>query len=487
VRRPLALVVAALAVSPTARAVELHLLGGLDLLAVNQPSSASPELIELGLGLRSDLRDPAHGLSARLDFEANTPLVGDDLARYRLRELSLRAELLAGRLRFTVGRFPLPGGYWLIADGGQVGTRLGPLSISGYGGLRAFTGGRDDATFNGVILPLAGAQVAIDHEIVHGSLSFTWARDRVALERGYTPSSGAFSPDGTTDGTPLVSSSDQDQLFLDAQLVVLPHPTLFLAGGASLATRYQVTYLSGPPGTNWVAAPTVDAKPLSAFMAYALVEWRPLKRLRLSYAFDFDRVQLVTPVLPLDNTLTAAGGSFEDHTLKASARVWRTLRLEARYRLRFRENTDVIHRVEGGFSGDDLIYHFGAFATVGADLYQDRSGGNPGRCPSAPMGTSSCGTVIYTGGLSYVRPELDARAGLLYTDAIGSGVLFSTHAMQALGSGPTSELFPLVLSAQRIAFVRLFATFRRIFVGLDAELDLDASQTRVLAQAGYQQ
>src|SRR5439155_17703952 len=111
----------------------------------------------------------------------------------------------------------------------------------------------------------------------------------------------------------------------------------------------------------------VDNQVLSSFMGYAVGEWRPVKRLRLSYAFDFDRVKISVPVQPLDNTVQTAGGSFEDHTVKASARIWRSLRVELRNRLRFRENTDLIDRLETGLAGDDLVFGFGLFANGGPD------------------------------------------------------------------------------------------------------------------------
>jgi hypothetical protein len=82
-----------------------------------------------------------------------------------------------------------------------------------------------------------------------------------------------------------------------------------------------------------------------------------------------------------------------------------------------------------------------------------------------------------------VRTFLDARAGITYTDGIGSGLLFSQHPMSGTGAAPT-ELFPYVLDTNRIVFVRLFATFWKMFAGLDVEENLDAAQVRMLAQLG---
>ncbi len=463
------------ALASNAAAQEFRFLGGVDFFAVNNDCSPSPGSTpppscdskalaeaELGIGVRADLRGLAHDhLDLRLDYRDREVLVGDSPSRHELHDLSLTARNLGGRLDLVVGRFPVPGGFWLITDGGAARLRLGPVSIMGYGGLRSFTGGREDATFAGVLLPLAGGAVTVEHPVVRGSLGFTWTQDRLTFYRGGQSEQQATSPDPT-------------ELFIDGQLLVLPHPTLFIAGGLTFGTRYELTYLSGSLA-NFTAPPTVDEKPLQSFMAYAVVEWRPVKRLRLSYAFDFDRVRIAVVKQPLDNSLTAAGGSFEDHTLKASWRVWRALRLEARYRLRFRENTDIIHRFEGGALGDDLLYGIGAFVTVGGDVYQFDRASSPG----------NRNVIVYTGGVSFVRPWLDVRGGILYTDAIGSGVAFSTHAQQMMGAGPTTELFPLVMEGQRIAFLRAFVTTHGVFAGVDGELNMDANQVRLLAQVGW--
>jgi len=444
---------------------EVRFLGGIDFFAVNPPNATGLEEGELGFAVRGDVRGIAGKLDLRLDYRDREVLVsdGDVPSRHELHDLSLTARDLGGRVDLTVGRFPVPGGFWLITDGGAARVRLGPFSIMGYGGLRSFTGGRDDADFAGVVLPLAGGAVTVDHPIIHASLSYTWTQDQLSFYRG----------------NDITQSTTQDEMFLDGQLMILPHPSLLIAGGATLGTRYELVFSSMTaamsPAFNFTSAPSVDARPLSSFMAYAIVEWRPIRRLRLSYAFDFDRVQIAVTQLPLANQAGAAGGSFEDHTVKASWRFFRNMRIEARYRLRFRENTDVIHRGELGVTGDDIIGGFGAFVTVGADYYQfDRA--------NAPADRN-----LYTasGGLSFIRRFFDVRAGVLYTDAIGSGFAWSQHAQQAMGSGPFTELFPLTLEGQRITFLRAFIAWRGFFGGLDAEVNLDASQARVFVQAGW--
>lgn len=476
-RRLLAIAAAALvAAAPGAsRAADLHLLGGIDLFGVNQPGTGSPANLDLGFALRADLRRLGKRFDLRLDYRDRESFLAADSSlgynskqsRHQLHNLSLRVNDLFGRLDLTVGRFPVGGGFWLINDGGAATLRLGPLSLQAYGGVRAFTGGRADATFRGHLLPLYGAGAAVDHPVVRASLFFTRTDDLLEFQRG------------AAEATP--ASRQTNENFLDAQLLVLPHADVMLAGGLTLGSRYLVTYSS--QAGHFTDVPTVDSQPIGSLMAYAVGEWRPQKRLRLSYAFDFQRVRLLVPVQPLNNAIAAAGGSFEDHTLKAGVRIWRALRVGARYRLRFRENTDVIHRFEGQVDAENLLAGFGAFATVGGDVYQvDRI-----ECdPAKPLECKKPrGNLVVTGGLSFLRPWLDARVGVLYTDAIGTGLAFSNHAKQAMDAGPTSELFPLVLGAQRIAYLRLFALWRDFFAGLDAELALDGKQLRTLVQLGY--
>jgi hypothetical protein len=288
------------------------------------------------------------------------------------------------------------------------------------------------------------------------------------------PPCPGWSNDGTTTGQPLVDRATENQLFLDAQLAVFPHRSVTLFGGATFTTRHQVTYQTGN-AMMFTAPPTVAAEQFTSFMAYAVAEWRPVQRLRLAYAFDHNRVRIIVPVQPLDNTVKAAGGSFQDHMARAAVRIWRTFGAEVRYRLRLRENTDIVHRFEGGLRGD-LFRGLGGFVNVGGDVYQ---------VSRVPAERSPQSSVVYTGGLSFTRPYLDVRAGVLYTQAIGAGVGFSKHATRALDpADPTSELFPLLLEAQRIGFVRAFGMWRWLFGGVDLELAWDARQVRAFVQLG---
>ena len=433
-------------------APDVRVLGGLDFFGVTAQNPASDSFAdaELGYALRVDVRHLGD-IDLRLDFRDREGLTGND-SRHELHNLSL---LWHGpTIDVTVGRFPVAGDFWLINDGARLtGHPRSDVTIEAYGGLRAFTSGlvNADLSDDPVLLPLVGAGVAIDRPQVHASLYGTYTQDSIDFYRG-----------GPVD---TVTRASTTATFIDGQVVWLPRPDLFAAGGFTLGSRYPVTFSSVP--MHFTDAPLVDTQILGSVMAYALLDWSPTQNVRLGYAFDFDRVQVFVKDLPLDNTMTAAGGSFQDHTLKASVRLWRSLRAEARYRLRFRENTDVIHRFEVGARGDSLASGFGFFANFGADVWSETPGDTPERCSG--MQPQTCTLYTVTGGISWSRAWFDARLGVLYTDAIGSGLAFSTHAQQAMGAGPTSELFPFVLDAQRIGFLRLFGMAHPGFIG-DAEL-----------------
>lgn len=446
-----------------ARAIEYRFLGGVDFFAVNNPGGLDSATGEFGLLLRADVLNINQRFDLHLNFTDREPAFGDfrNVPQRQLRELSFTVRDLFGHLDLSLGRMPAAGGFWLIYDGGAARLHLGKLvTIQAYGGLRSYTGGRVEANLRGnpYVLPLGGVALMVDHPVIHATLGYTFTNDVLDFQRGFS-------------NGPLVDKLIGPEHFVDGSFVLLPHPKLFFAGGLTLGTRYEVLF-SSAPGL-FSAAPTGTAQLMSAFMGYLMGEWRPWKRLRLSYTADFNRIKVASLQNPTDNSAGVASGNFHDHLFKASVRTWRGLRFDARYRLRFRDNDDIIHRVEGSVLGDNLLAGLGLFVTVGADLY-DR-----------PAGSKPRDTVVYTGGLSFVKPWLDARAGVLYTDAIGSGVVFSTHQPQAPGAGPTTELFPLVLDAQRIAYVRAFTSFKHVFAGLDVEVNFDGNQVRSLVQVGY--
>jgi hypothetical protein len=455
-----------LALAPSARAYDLRALGGADLLLTTGPSVSGVEDAELGLTLHADLRDVAHRFDFRLDFAGREAFTGNETYN-NLYELSGVARRVAGLLDVTVGRFRTPGGFWLIADGAMLTARYTSwLSQSVYAGVRAFTTGRRPTWMTNdspEALPLVGTSVVANHRLVTGSLTFTYAQDDILLTREiFVPTSSQVH-----DGHHI-----EDEFFLDGQFTLYPLPSLYLSAGASLGTRYDIQFNAGSP----YSPSTLGLSTLGSFDVYGYAEYRPLKRLRLAYTFNFERVRLFQSQLLTG--AQAADGSYEDHNLRVTYLVWRALKLDATYRLRYRANTDLEHHVVVGARGDDLWRGLGAFASVGVDIDSglDLPAGDA-------VQRKVHDRIIYSAGISYLRTHFDGRAGITFTDGIGSGLRFSQHAMTESNGAPT-ELFPYVLDTNRVAFVRGFGMFWKMFAGLDVEENLDLAQLRILAQIG---
>jgi hypothetical protein len=464
--------VAFAAPSPVA-AADIRLIAATDLLLSTGPSYDPVADAELGLSARIDVRDVAKRWDFRLDFSGREGFVGNSTYN-NLYELWATARRLAGgRLDVTLGRFRTPGGFWLIADGAMLTARYTPwLSQSVYGGLRSFTTGRRDTWMTDsspAALPLVGTSLAARHRLVAGSLTFTWARDGIDQHEERIPQSGRN----------RIERHIEDEWFLDGQVVLYPHEKVYASAGASFGTRYDVRF----DAVNPYGATTLGISTLGAFDVYALVEYRPLKRLRLSYTFNFERVRVfqshLLTLTPAGTPVEAADGSYQDHQARAVWLAWRSLRVEASYRLRARANTDIEHHLAFGGRADELWRRgLGAFAYIAIDVNRGID------APLAdPASRKVHNRVVYSAGLSFVRAWLDARAGLTFTDGIGSGLLFSQHAMAGSGAAPT-ELFPYVLDVNRIVFVRAFANFWKMFAGLDVEENLDSAQLRMLVQVG---
>jgi hypothetical protein len=390
----------------------------------------------------------------KLDFMGREGFVGNSTWN-QLIELSASVRLANNRVKLSLGRMKTPGGFWLIVDGVKIDVKYTSwFGQSAWGGLRSFTTGRRDTWMTSddkQLLPVVGTSLWIAHRIIDAQLSFSWARDSIDLPLGETS-----------------EKKIEDEYFLDGSVALYPIDKLQLSGGFSLGSRYDVHF----DAMNPFGATNLGVATIGAVSAYGMIEYRPLKKLRLLYSFNYERVRLIQSQLLLTKAdgspVDAAAGSFQDHTLRASYRLWKALRAEVRYRLRYRENTDLEHHFVAGLWGDELWKGLGASVSVGVDL--DSLTGKLHQ------------RVIYSGGLSYIRPHLDLGLGILFTDGIGSGLAFSSH--QATGGSTPTELFPYVLEANRVVYLRAFGTFWKMFAGLDLEENVDSAQLRMLVQVG---
>ncbi len=455
---------ALLMLSANAHAYDLRVLAGLDTFLSTGTGFSSLENAELGISARVDVRNIKKFIDLKLDFSGREAFIGNSTMN-RLWELKLTLRNLGGRLDLTLGRFRTPGGFWLIADGALLTLKYTPwLSQSAWGGLRSFSTGRRDTWMasSPLALPLAGTSLQVSHQKVSAQVSFTWSRD--AIDQ----------PIADADkGTAPRERQIADEYFLDGFVSVTPHQKVWLSVGASLGTRYDVKL----DATNPYGPSSLGVATLGAVGAYGVIEYRPHKRVRLVYNVQYERVRLIQSLLltlkPDGTPVRTADGSFVDQSLRVSWLAWRALRIEATYRLRLRENTDVEHHVLGGVRADDLWKGLGAFASVGVDVNNLNAG-----LPN----THVHNRVIYNAGVSFTKTFLDLRAGILFTDGIGSGLVFSGS---QTGSTPSpSELNPYILESSRIAYVRVFAIFWKMYAGVDVEENIDAGQLRALVQVG---
>lgn len=450
--------------------LEVHGLAALDGWLVTAPDLAGASDAQVAARGRLDVRHAAGGrLDFKLDFWGRLDLTqahDDPIAAttLELRELWVALRDLGGRLDLTLGRLVAPGGFWLFADGARLDLRYGAgLSQAFFGGLRAFTTQRENADLDlrqPVALPLAGTSLCYHHALLDAALTFTWARDALDLPTTLGPNDERPQRDVV------------DELFLDLSLSAQPRPTLLLAGGASAGSRYDVQFQTPDP----TAPVRLGVVTLGALAAWAMALWRPLPALRASYSINYERLRLVESNLPAaagsGRPPRFTGGTFLDNGVQLAVLPWRAVRIEGQYRLRWREDTDLEHHAVLALQADDLWRGLGAFASVGVDVF-------------VPVGASQTVRLLYAAGLSYRRERLDVGAGVLFTDGVGSGLLFSQATPTSSGGAP-SQLFPYLLESNRIAFVRVFGSGPRgLFGGLDLEENLDGAQLRAMAQVGY--
>jgi hypothetical protein len=366
--------------------------------------------------------------------------------RRELHELSYVERGLPG-VELTLGRFRVPGGFWLIADGAGLAVRSGALTAGVYGGSRSFTNARSDTllTRSPAPLPLAGAAVAL-RGAVQAAVSYTYTADRVSLYRG----------DGTT------ATSRQPEQFVDAELATAVGAHGFVTAGATAGSRYLVSY---PTSDAHIAdAPALDQAWFGSQAVYALYDHR-LGGWRLAGGLSALRTKLGQLA---DPALAAIDGSFVEATLHASWRRAPTWRVDGRYRARIWADHARAHRAEASAE-----WRRGALdlqARVGFDVHDPQRMTAPGLVAGK--------TLLYRASVGRKTAGSELAAGVAAVAALGDELA----AAPADDAG--DQRAPYTLEARSYGFIRAFVTRGAWFGGLDGEVNLRGDGVRALAQIG---
>jgi hypothetical protein len=401
------------------------------------------DVADIAWSAHVDWREALRG--AVFDWVERESLVGDT-PRRELHELAYTERAL-DPLAITVGRFRVPGGFWLIADGASVTARGNVVELSAYGGSRSFTNGRAETllTPSPNPLPLVGAAVTTRGDIAT-ALSYTYTNDRVVLYRGL----------GEMD------SVTQPEQFADAEVLAAIGDDVYITGGATMGSRYLVTY---PTDAARIADdPRLENVWFGSQAAYALVDWR-LGEWRLDAGAAALRTKLGQG--SADNQPFASiTGSFGEGTLRASWRHDRTWRVDARYRARLWADRRVAHRAQAS-----AAWQHGALvveAMAGVDVHR-----NPRMVPGFTKSTS----LLYRASVGRKTDASELAVGAAAVSAIGDEA-------QAGPDDTADARAPYTLEARSYAFVRTFARAGAWFGGLDGELDFTGGGLRALLQIG---
>jgi hypothetical protein len=442
-------VAAMLAVAAPVRA-DVRALVAADSYLATTPGLATDNAADVAWSAHVEWRGDERG--ATLDWVERESLIGG-AARRELHELAY-VERSIEHLALTVGRFRVPGGFWLIADGGAVAARWGELELGVFGGSRSFTNGRAETllTSSPRPIPLAGAALTTRGD-VRGALSYTYTADRVVLYRG----------DGTT------ASSTQPEQFVDAEVFAPLGDDVLVTGGATAGSRYLVTY----PTTagQIVDDPRLENVWFGSQSVYALADWR-LGDWRLDASAAAIRTKLgQTTAAPTEApeamALAALSGSYVEGTLRATWRRERQWRVDGRYRARVWGDHRHAHRaqVTAEWRRGALDLQAGA----GLDVHR-----NPDDVP----GLVDSRTLLYRASVGRKTAGSELAVGAAAVAAIGDEVSAGP------GGDAGDQRAPYTLEARSYAFVRAFATRGAWFGGLDGELSLRGDGARALLQIG---
>lgn len=441
-RRELAAIAVVAAIGAHADA-DVRVLVAADSYLATTPSIVTDDAADVAWSAHIESREPEH--DAVFDWVERESLIGGT-PRRELHELSYVDRRIPG-LELTLGRFRVPGGFWLIADGAGVALRSSSISAGVFGGSRSFTNARTDTllTRSPHPLPLAGAAITTRGDI-QAAASYTYTADEVALYRG--------------DG--VMATRREPEQFADAELAAAVGERGFVTMGATIGSRYLVSYPTD--ATRIADDPTLDNVWFGSQAVYALIDGR-FGGWRLDGGVSALRTKLGQIS---DPALAAISGSFLEGTARASWRRERAWRLDGRYRMRLWEDRSRAQRAElsAQWRGGALDIQ----GRIGLDLHHNAT--------MAP-GLVTSRSLLYRASIGRKTAGSDLAVGVAATAALGD----------ELAAGPGDDAgdqrAPYTLEARSYGFVHVFATHGGWFGGLDGEVNVRGDGVRALLQIGF--
>jgi hypothetical protein len=439
-------VIAVIAAAGSPARAEVRVLVAADSYLATTPSLTTDNAADVAWSAHLEWRAPEQ--AAVLDWVARESLLGG-APRRELHELSYVERRIPG-LELTVGRFRVPGGFWLIADGAGIALRSKALVAGVFGGSRSFTNGRTETllTRSPHPLPLAGAAITT-RGAIQATASYTYTADRVTLYRG--------------DGA--MATRREPEQFIDAELAAAIGELGFVTMGATIGSRYLVTYPTA--GARVADDPTLENVWFGSQAVYALIDGRIG-----GWRFDASAAALRTKLgQASDPALAAISGSFVEGTLRASWRRDRTWRLDGRYRARVWADRGRAQRAE--ISAEWQHGALDVQARAGVDLHVLHQAAT-----TAP-GLVDRKTLLYRASVGRKTTRSDLAIGIAAVAALGDEL--------AVGPGDDAgdQRAPYTLGARSYGFVRGFATHGAWFAGLDGEANLRGDGVRALVQIGF--
>lgn len=436
------LALACLAAAAPARA-EVQALIAADTYLATLPGAAVEHAGSAALSAHIEWRGEQQ--RAVLDGVSREDLFGGP-PRRELHELSYVDRRLSG-LELTLGRFRVPGGFWLITDGAGVALRRGRLTAGVFGGSRSFTNGRAETllTASPAPLPLLGAAATLRGDW-SASVAYVATADRVSLYRGQGQ----------------LATERVPEQFLDAELAGALGRSGFVTAGISLGSRYLVTY----PTTELAltAEPTLENRWFGAQSAYAMLDWK-LGAWRLGAVASAVRTKLGQVT---DPALASFSGSYGDGSARAQWRPGAQWRLDARYRLRLWADGRHAQRVEtqASWRRGALLAH----GRLGLDAHHGDH--------EAP-GLVSTRSLFFRASAGHKTTRTELALGAALTAALGDELALTP------GIDTSDQRAPYTLEARGFGFVRAFATAGSWFFGCDGEASWRGHGVRALLQVGW--